>query len=423
MPRTVASESSSTPTLLPTPDAVEGGGCGGSQHPDKRAEHDRTINLADVVEHTLPTPMSGGNGKSERSMQRSKGDRRTGGGHSSIPGLDEIASLLNGERPEHLPPDEELGAGTRELVAALFPTPKIKDRASRGPGATGGPDLGESIALLSSPSTSEGTGVGTGRRMASTLRGQVDMQLMPTPKADDGRAGSPNNKGSAGDLTLPSAALSLLPTPGARDYKDASASPATLNRHSPPIIALLPSPDASMATGGRTRSPEALARGDHQVNLSDVPRLVPTPSTAGGGERTRSGDRSDELLLAGVAQEHQNSWGPYEPAIRRWECMLGRVAPWATEPSPRSKKGRLSPRFVEWMQGWAEGWVTSIPNLSRNQQLKILGNGVVPQQAAEAVRFLLAPVPVREAPKARRKKGPKRATARAMLVASRKEAS
>jgi DNA (cytosine-5)-methyltransferase 1 len=42
------------------------------------------------------------------------------------------------------------------------------------------------------------------------------------------------------------------------------------------------------------------------------------------------------------------------------------------------------------MQGLEPGWVTGVPGLSRNQMLKALGNGVVPQQAALALRLLLA---------------------------------
>lgn len=40
--------------------------------------------------------------------------------------------------------------------------------------------------------------------------------------------------------------------------------------------------------------------------------------------------------------------------------------------------------------GLPDGWVTDIPGLTRNDQLKALGNGVVPQQAAAALRILLA---------------------------------
>lgn len=40
--------------------------------------------------------------------------------------------------------------------------------------------------------------------------------------------------------------------------------------------------------------------------------------------------------------------------------------------------------------GWPEGWVTGDSiGLYRKYQLKIIGNGVVPQQAEAAIRFLV----------------------------------
>jgi len=42
------------------------------------------------------------------------------------------------------------------------------------------------------------------------------------------------------------------------------------------------------------------------------------------------------------------------------------------------------------MMGLPEGHVTGVPGLTRNAQLKALGNGVVPQQAVYALRVLLA---------------------------------
>ena len=91
------------------------------------------------------------------------------------------------------------------------------------------------------------------------------------------------------------------------------------------------------------------------------------------------------------ADQHQRpaptNWGPYEPAIRRWATVLGRPAPPPTLPGPTCAQ-RLSPRFVEWMMGLPAGWVTDL-DLTRNQQLKALGNGVVPQQAVAALRVLL----------------------------------
>ena len=49
--------------------------------------------------------------------------------------------------------------------------------------------------------------------------------------------------------------------------------------------------------------------------------------------------------------------------------------------------GKLNARFVEYMMGLPVGWVTDL-DLSRSQQLKMLGNGVVPQQAYYALELL-----------------------------------
>jgi DNA (cytosine-5)-methyltransferase 1 len=72
-------------------------------------------------------------------------------------------------------------------------------------------------------------------------------------------------------------------------------------------------------------------------------------------------------------------WGEYGPAVERWEA---RTRP---APAPVDDKGRLSPRFVEWMMGFPEGWVDGIP---RTAQLKALGNAVVPVQAMYALSVL-----------------------------------
>ena len=50
-------------------------------------------------------------------------------------------------------------------------------------------------------------------------------------------------------------------------------------------------------------------------------------------------------------------------------------------------QGKLNPKFVEYMMGLVPGWVTDL-GLSRSQQLKMLGNGVVPQQAYYALELL-----------------------------------
>ena len=81
-------------------------------------------------------------------------------------------------------------------------------------------------------------------------------------------------------------------------------------------------------------------------------------------------------------------WAGYAPAIQRWERSIGRPAPAPTFLGRRGGQ-QLSPLFVEWLMGLPVGWVTAVPSLSRNEQLKLLGNGVVPQQCAAAIRGLL----------------------------------
>ena len=57
-------------------------------------------------------------------------------------------------------------------------------------------------------------------------------------------------------------------------------------------------------------------------------------------------------------------------------------------PNPLDITDRLNPQFVEYMMGLPEGWVTDT-GLSRTQQLKMLGNGVVPQQALFALSQIM----------------------------------
>lgn len=81
-------------------------------------------------------------------------------------------------------------------------------------------------------------------------------------------------------------------------------------------------------------------------------------------------------------------WGRYRDAVERWERVLGRRAPTPARPN-RNGTPKLSPEFDEWLMGLPAGWITDVPGISWNDQLKLCGNGVVPQQAAAALRHLL----------------------------------
>ena len=57
-------------------------------------------------------------------------------------------------------------------------------------------------------------------RNARPLAEVIETALLPTPRVTDGTKGGPNQRGSAGDLMLPSAVM-LLPTPVTTDAKGA----------------------------------------------------------------------------------------------------------------------------------------------------------------------------------------------------------
>lgn len=127
--------------------------------------------------------------------------------------------------------------------------------------------------------------------------------------------------------------------------------------------------------------------------------LLPTTSVADslGGHERRGGDRGEELLLNGIAKEMGRAVDSlealhasvYAPAIRRHEQAFGALAPMPTEPTGRKGANRLSPAFTEWMMGLPDGWVTDVPGVTRTEALSMCGDGVVPQQCATAVRWLL----------------------------------
>lgn len=132
------------------------------------------------------------------------------------------------------------------------------------------------------------------------------------------------------------------------------------------------------------------AHGSGGIDLRTAVTLMPTP-TASEGEKggPNQAYSSGGATLSGTVP-HLTDWGPYEPAIRRWETILGRPAPDPVTYDGRNGKPRLNPELTEWMMGWPAGHVTDPAiGLSRAEQLKACGNGVVPAQAAAALREML----------------------------------
>ena len=156
------------------------------------------------------------------------------------------------------------------------------------------------------------------------------------------------------------------------------------------IAWLLPALTARDWTSGARNLSDGNARPLDEV----VVNLLPTPKASDGphgGPNQR--DTSGRYYLPGQAVRLDDRWvasdgTDYGPAIRRWEQITGRTAPCPTEPGTRGNR-RLAPLFVEWMMGLPTGWVTAVDGIPRKEQLKILGNGVVPQQAHHAYGLLL----------------------------------
>lgn len=249
--------------------------------------------------------------------------------------------------------------------------------------------------------------------------------LLPTPRATDGTKGGPNQRGSSGDLMLPSAVQALLPTPTAADgsggpghggsmegsdslrtvvpsllptptptQRDATRRRGWTDEEGRPlsetVMRLLPTPTATDGQGGLRAVPERRTHDGpgHGPRLRDVgAQLLPTP-TVQNWHGNHVNNRGDVLLPGAVI--HADRWGRYGAAIRRWESVCGQPAPEPTEPG-RTGAPRLSPAFVEWMMGLPAGYVTGL--LPRNAALRVLGNGVVPVQAAAAFCALAAVKP------------------------------
>jgi DNA (cytosine-5)-methyltransferase 1 len=231
--------------------------------------------------------------------------------------------------------------------------------------------------------------------------------LMPTPKARDSQAegyeaGLRRSTPQVGTIVkglVNGDPRVLMPTPTTRDYKDGQSEQERNGVVRTDTVAravfnsgevLLPT---TRAQNGENRNNKIWARDPSKPqNLENALAitLLPTTTTSmanGPTQKEIKAGNPKSRIETGVMLGDTN-WGKFEPAIRRWESILGRPAPDPTEPDGRDGNHRLSSKFTEWMMGLPDGWVTGV-GLKRNDELKACGNGVVPQQAELALRLLL----------------------------------
>ena len=148
-------------------------------------------------------------------------------------------------------------------------------------------------------------------------------------------------------------------------------------------IAVVDRPRGGAARGER----DGWTDGDHRSGTSDAAGASEGAPVREGGlplEPRRMGGALDGRV---ARLDIPEQWGAYAPAVRRWE-RLTRPAPAPTVLNTKGKP-RLNAAFAEWMMGLPAGHVTGV-GLPRTAQLKAIGNGVCPQQAAAALEQLLA---------------------------------
>jgi DNA (cytosine-5)-methyltransferase 1 len=108
------------------------------------------------------------------------------------------------------------------------------------------------------------------------------------------------------------------------------------------------------------------------------------------GERCEDqlcGEKSNKSIESVVG----NTSAEYKPYNRQMQELGRRFATRSEmclqEPPNGLVDGKVNPLFVEYMMGLPKGWITDL-DLSRTQMMKMLGNGVVPQQAYYALEIL-----------------------------------
>lgn len=238
--------------------------------------------------------------------------------------------------------------------------------------------------------------------MLAPLTNANGYSSLPTPTTDAGRQSGECRDFGADMLhavTCDTCKVQTLPTPTARDFKDTQVrmephrpnDTDTINRA---LANLLPTPTASRIDAETEESwlakTEQLLADDQGVKTVSLDLAVRSMKTK--SELTTTAHQStiidnelfDDETVKSDSKSEMN-WGKYAAAIKRWE-NLTRPVP---EPTiPHKDKRRLNPQFVEWMMGLDDGHVTG-HGLSIAQELKMLGNGVVPQQARAAIAQLI----------------------------------
>ena len=274
--------------------------------------------------------------------------------------------------------------------------------------AVGAPHRRERVFIVAADTDqvrSEGSGLPHGMGSTLSQSGSGIAPLSHTSRIgwDEGR---PESAGIVGGFDAAVSGdelgVALLPTPAAGNFNDGEEAEQWLARQAavkqrlnngngmgmPLAIAVQLLPTPTTQDGANNGGPSQFQRNTLPLNAEVT--LLPTPNASdgsGGGQHPDKREGHSRQLIDYVLAPSQ--WGKYAPAIARWEQIVG-PAPAPTEPN-KNGNPRLSAAFSEWLMGWPAGWVTDPAiGISRNDQLRIVGNGVCTQQAIAALRYLLS---------------------------------
>lgn len=192
--------------------------------------------------------------------------------------------------------------------------------------------------------------------------------------ATDGSHGGPNQKGGKGDLRL-SSAVRMVPTPTVHGNYNRKGASATSGDGLATFVSMFPTPTAS--------NPKAVhMRGADNGKARSARSYLPTPTCNDAKNSTLPPSQGGRDGMAGYLLRDGEQSG-----------------------------GQLNPDWVEWLMGWPVGWTSlqpltqpspqswiedppDVPRVAtgianRVDRLTAIGNGQMPQCAAEAWRLLL----------------------------------
>lgn len=299
------------------------------------------------------------------------------------------------------------------MTTVLLPTPQASDGLfEQGPMCSGrsvaeSTFLATRVLVLPLPGRmDESEEARRDQRQKEKKTRMKEHRLLPTPTSRDGKGANQQHT----DSCLPVAVEHYLPTPVSRDGGKGGAVDPDRKKASGHAVTLQ---DVTEKTG------LADAWGDYGPAIhrweQALDRPSPCPTQASGSLLKALRRLSAENFRNDWLREHVPGWTEGD---RIDETLWGRVPgdngsgdlviPATSLPSERilrfwlrgvKRKPNLtclSPMFVEWMMGLDPGTVTDprawehVDLNHRNLQLRALGNGVVPQQAAAAIQWALA---------------------------------